>query len=140
LDGIAVALDRMTPVPWINLFALTLLSEITFELGDIEGTIRWSAAARRQLAAWPDAGILRGRLEQLQRAVEERRLAGHLTPMERLVLNHLATHLTLPEIARLLCISHNALKTHVRDLFRKLEVHSRSAAVERAREIGLLKN
>ena len=63
-----------------------------------------------------------------------------LTPAERRVLELLATHLPETEIAQRLHVSQNTLKTEVRGLFRKLDVHSRSDAVERARQIGLLKS
>ena len=58
--------------------------------------------------------------------------------MEHRVLDLLPTHLTLPEVARQLGVSENTLKSHVREIFRKLDVHSRGEAVERARDVGLL--
>jgi len=54
------------------------------------------------------------------------------------VLRYLPTHLTLPEIARELYVSHNTVKTHIRSLYTKLGAHGRAEAVGRARALGLL--
>ena len=61
-----------------------------------------------------------------------------LTDREQTVLTHLATLRTQDEIAALLHISVNTLKTHVRSVHRKLGVTKRRDAVDRARELGLL--
>jgi LuxR family maltose regulon positive regulatory protein len=139
VEAVQDALGRLGLPKWFALTAAVVLAEIALDRGDIPQVVRWTESGMMMLRSWPDAGILRGRLERLRRAVEELRLAGPLTPRERRALELLATHLTMPEIARDLSVSHNTLKTHVRDLFRKLEVHSRTEAVSRAREIGLLK-
>lgn len=46
--------------------------------------------------------------------------------------------LTLREIAAELHVSRNTVKTQVSAVFRKLGTHSRSGAVARARECGML--
>lgn len=56
---------------------------------------------------------------------------------EREVLNYLATHLPLGAIAEALFISKNTLKTHVKTIYRKLDVTSRHAAVMRALSMGM---
>ncbi len=61
-----------------------------------------------------------------------------LTQSERQVLAHLTTQASLDEIATSLFITRNTLKTHQRALYAKLEVGSRSDAVVRAVELGLL--
>jgi ATP/maltotriose-dependent transcriptional regulator MalT len=53
----------------------------------------------------------------------------------RLVAKGFSTH----EIARLLAISSHTVTTHVRHLYRKLEVHSRGAAVYEAVQLGLIR-
>ncbi|MBU3702605.1 MAG: hypothetical protein FGM58_11230, partial [Acidimicrobiia bacterium] len=61
-----------------------------------------------------------------------------LTDAERRVLAFLPSHRSLPEIAAEMCLSVNTVKTHVRSIYTKLRVGSRSEAVERASETGLL--
>jgi LuxR family maltose regulon positive regulatory protein len=61
-----------------------------------------------------------------------------LTPKELEVLRLLATRLSRREIGARLYVSINTVKTHQRAVYRKLQVEHRSAAVSRARELGLL--
>jgi len=61
-----------------------------------------------------------------------------LTPGETRVLRYLASNLSAREIAGELYLSLNTVKTHQRHVYRKLDVRSRSQAVERARALGLL--
>ena len=61
-----------------------------------------------------------------------------LTNSETRVLHYLPTYMGVPQIAAALCLSANTVKTHVRHLYRKLGVHSRREAVQRARALGLL--
>jgi LuxR family transcriptional regulator, maltose regulon positive regulatory protein len=70
--------------------------------------------------------------------------AGSRPPLEPLsngelrVLRYLPTHLSAPEIATELSVSTSTVKTHMRNLYAKLGVHSRAEAVESARALGLL--
>ena len=61
-----------------------------------------------------------------------------LSPSELRVLRYLPTNLTRPEIARELYVSVNTVNTHVRNIYAKLGVRDRSAAVRRARELRLI--
>ncbi|MFF3879116.1 LuxR C-terminal-related transcriptional regulator [Streptomyces sp. NPDC001978] len=61
-----------------------------------------------------------------------------LSAAERRILRALCGPLTLREIAAELYLSRNTVKTQVRAIFRKLDVHNRPGAVARARERGLL--
>ncbi len=54
------------------------------------------------------------------------------------VLRLLATDLDAPKIAEKLVISTNTVRTHIKNLYRKLNAHNRYAAIARARELKLL--
>jgi LuxR family transcriptional regulator, maltose regulon positive regulatory protein len=63
-----------------------------------------------------------------------------LTGAELRLLPYLATHLTVPEIATRLFVSRNTVKTEAVSIYRKLSASSRSQAIERAVEVGLLES
>jgi LuxR family maltose regulon positive regulatory protein len=65
-------------------------------------------------------------------------LAEPLTERELTVLRYLQGTLSNLEIAGLLYVSVNTVKTHVRSIYRKLDVGHRREAVRRARELRLL--
>ena len=50
----------------------------------------------------------------------------------------LGTHLSWREVGERMFISQHTVKSHAMAIYRKLNVTSRSGAVERARELGLL--
>jgi LuxR family transcriptional regulator, maltose regulon positive regulatory protein len=64
--------------------------------------------------------------------------ASALTDAELRLLPMLATHLTFPEIAAEMFLSHNTIKTEATSIYRKLGATSRRQAVARARELQLL--
>ena len=55
-----------------------------------------------------------------------------LTEREREVLSYLVKGFTAPEVAGLLSITEHTVKTHIRRVYEKLEVHSRGEAVAEA--------
>jgi LuxR family maltose regulon positive regulatory protein len=65
-------------------------------------------------------------------------LVDPLTDRELEVLRLLRTDLSGPEIAEELVVSSNTIKTHIKHIYSKLNVHSRYEAVVRARELDLL--
>jgi LuxR family transcriptional regulator, maltose regulon positive regulatory protein len=66
------------------------------------------------------------------------RLVEHITDREGTVLRFLPSLLTTVDIAQELCLSPNTVKTHIRSIYRKLDVTTRRDAVRRARELGLM--
>jgi LuxR family maltose regulon positive regulatory protein len=61
-----------------------------------------------------------------------------LTPAELRLLPLLSTHLSFREIGEQLFVSRNTIKTQAISVYRKLGVSSRSQAITRAGEIGLV--
>jgi DNA-binding NarL/FixJ family response regulator len=61
-----------------------------------------------------------------------------ISARERSVLEALAAGLSNKEIARRLDVSPNTVKTHLSNLYAKLEAKRRTDAVARARQLGLL--
>ena len=54
------------------------------------------------------------------------------------VLRYLPTNLTAAGIASEISVSVNTIKTHMRSIYMKLGAHSRTQAVEYARDLGLV--
>jgi ATP/maltotriose-dependent transcriptional regulator MalT len=61
-----------------------------------------------------------------------------LTARELEILKHLTTGVPLSAIAKQLHISQNTMKTHLRNVYRKLGVDGRHSAVEKARKLLLI--
>jgi LuxR family maltose regulon positive regulatory protein len=61
-----------------------------------------------------------------------------LSPRETEVLRLLTTHLSHSEMAEELVVSVNTVRSHIKSIYGKLDVHSRMEAIERGRELGLL--
>ena len=62
----------------------------------------------------------------------------HLTPREVEVLKEIVAGLSNKEIEEKLVISRNTVRTHIKNLYGKLEVSSRTKAVKKARELNLV--
>ncbi len=69
---------------------------------------------------------------------EQESLIEPLSERERIVLRYLGGVLSNVEIASELYVSVNTVKTHVKSIYRKLDVTGRREAVRRARELRLL--
>ena len=61
-----------------------------------------------------------------------------LTEREREVLMHLSAMLNTAEVASEMYISVNTVKTHIKNIYRKLAADHRSEAVRRARQLQLI--
>jgi LuxR family maltose regulon positive regulatory protein len=143
LDDVAVEIDdilsRLTPHVWLRLLGEITLGEVALSCGGVDEAERRRAQAQRLLDQYADAGMLRRRAERLRMAVQQKRVTEPLTAAESRVLELLPTHLTEAQIAAHLFVTRNTVKTHLRGLYRKLEASTRAEAVERARELGLLR-
>ena len=65
-------------------------------------------------------------------------LAAEMSDREQAVLDLMPTGLSIREIAEELFLSKDTVKSHRRQIYRKLAVNTRSDAVVAARQLGLL--
>ena len=90
----------------------------------------------------PDLGVLVSDAGELRATVRDMRVqaprASTLTTAELRLIPYLGTHLSFPEIGERMFLSRHTVKSHAMAVYRKLDVTSRSAAVERARDVGML--
>ena len=93
-----------------------------------------SAVARGQTVLAPE--IQAGLADEVRLRERDERPA--LSPREREILVRMATGASAPQIARELQISTATVKTHLRNLYEKLGVSERAAAVAEAMRRGLL--
>jgi LuxR family maltose regulon positive regulatory protein len=91
---------------------------------------------RRLLAAFPVTE--HEQPNQSRSRAPEVGLIEPLSQRELEVLQLIAEGLTNQEIASRLSLSLNTVKTHARNIYGKLGVHSRSQAIARSRALGLL--
>jgi LuxR family maltose regulon positive regulatory protein len=139
----AAMLPRALVMPWLATYLQIVLGRLALELDEVEFARALPAAARRGLMRHPDAGMLPHMLASVERAYEAaqgggRTLLEPLTQAELRVLELAPTCLSIEEIGRTLCVSKNTVKTHLKAIYAKLAVASRSEAVERARGLRLI--
>jgi len=61
-----------------------------------------------------------------------------LSERELEVLRLLNSKLSVPEIAQELTVAPSTVRTHVRVVYNKLEVHGRQEAIQKAKDLGLI--
>jgi LuxR family transcriptional regulator, maltose regulon positive regulatory protein len=90
----------------------------------------------------PDLGVFRSQAEEIKDQLESITTTfvggSSLTAAELRLLPMLATQYSFREIAEHLFVSRHTVKTQAISIYRKLRVTSRTAAVEAAREAGIL--
>lgn len=92
------------------------------------------AMAQRLLPAAPPASLDAAQIVQLPGE------AALLSPRELEVLHLIAAGLSNSDIAARLVVAESTVKKHVHNIFSKLDAQSRTHALVRARELGLLQN
>jgi LuxR family maltose regulon positive regulatory protein len=112
-------------------------------LADISGARTLMREVDEVLKLRPGLGILVGEAEALRARLAQVRGsavlgASALTAAELRLLPLLSTHLSFPEIGGELFLSRHTIKSQAFSIYRKLGVASRSQAVTRSQELGLL--
>jgi ATP/maltotriose-dependent transcriptional regulator MalT len=126
-------------------YGLLTHAEVKGGLGDRRAAKDLLREARQAVEACADPGVLpelvarvERRLRLVPRGATRTPYEEDLSDRELAVLRLLATDLTQREIGAALYVSFNTIKTHVKSIFRKLDVATRTDAVSRARELRLL--
>lgn len=125
-------------------YGLITHAEVKGRLGDRRAANGVLREAREAVAMCAEPGVLPELVARVERMLRFAPSRTTRTPYEDLserelaVLRLLATDLTQREIGQELYVSLNTVKTHVKSIFRKLDVASRPDAVSRARELRLL--
>jgi LuxR family maltose regulon positive regulatory protein len=119
------------------------LARVHLALADLAGARALMREVDDVLKRRTGLGALAGETEALQTQLANERGspslgASALTVAELRLLPLLPTHLSFPEIGEKLFLSRNTIKSTVHSIYRKLGASSRSQAVSRSRELGLL--
>jgi LuxR family maltose regulon positive regulatory protein len=130
-------------LPHVAVQARLELTRVHLALADLAGARTLMREVDEVLKHRPDLGTLTGEAQALRTRLSTERApsalrASSLTAAELRVLPMLATHLSFPEIGAELFLSPHTVKSQAVSLYRKLRVASRSQAVARCRELGLL--
>ena len=124
---------------------LVLLARVRLRRGrlaEAEATLR---SAKEALGELSDSGPVPALADEVERelgATRARASSGEVleppSEAELAVLSLLATDLSTREIGERLFLSANTIRSHIRALYHKLGVHSRTEAIARATTLGLL--
>jgi DNA-binding CsgD family transcriptional regulator len=135
-----VFMRRLWGQPLDLVDGLIALAPVVAATGDRGRAADLFDEAEAILAVCPSAGVLPDRLAAARRAVTVGKPAagGELSERELTVLRCLSGGLSEREIGRELYVSFNTVHSHVKSVYRKLGVSSRSEAIARAREARLI--
>jgi LuxR family maltose regulon positive regulatory protein len=131
--------------PWPTLIGLLALAPGHLARGERAEARAVLAEARAILEASPDGGIFPELLERQERKLRVRAskqrdgyLNEELTERELAVLRLLNGELSTRQMGDSLYVAPSTVRTHIKSIYRKLEVSSRSEAVEEAKARELI--
>ena len=130
-------------LPYLAVQARIELVRVRLALADVEGARTLMREIDDVFWRRPGLGTLAGEAEALRGQLSRQRSSdmpgvSALSAAELRLLPMLCTHQSFPEIAAELFLSRNTVKSEAFSIYRKLGVSSRSQAVARARDLGLL--
>ncbi len=130
-------------IPWFGVQTRLELARGHLALADTDGARTLLREVEDVIQRRPDLGTLpqqaRELRAQLASAVSlDDGWASTLTAAELRLLPLLTTHLSFREIAERLYVSRNTVKSQAISVYRKLGASSRSEAIERAVQLGLV--
>jgi LuxR family maltose regulon positive regulatory protein len=130
-------------IPWFAVQTRLELARTHLALADADGARTLLREADDLIRQRPDLGILVQQADELRSQLANVATladgwASTLTAAELRLLPLLTTHLSFREIAERLFVSRNTVKSQAISVYRKLDAASRSEAIERAVELGLV--
>ncbi len=130
-------------LPWYSVQTALELAQMHLSILDLAEARSWLATADEILLRRPGLGVLVARRAELGEHVDrvaatQEGKGSTLTPAELRLLPLLTTYLSFREIGEHLFVSRNTVKSQAISIYRKLGVTSRSEAIERAEELGLV--
>jgi LuxR family maltose regulon positive regulatory protein len=128
-------------LPWLAVQVRLELARAYVALRDARAARRVLDEAYALLAGTAGLGRLATEapaLEQELATLEHEARGSSLTAAELRLMPLLATHLSFREIGERLFVSRNTIKTQAISVYRKLGVSTRSAAIARAQQLGLV--
>jgi LuxR family maltose regulon positive regulatory protein len=129
-------------LPWLAVQAQLELARAHVTLRDADTAGALLAEIDEILEDRSQFGVLAQRAEEVREQITRMPAAdgpaSSLTNAEVRVLPLLQTHLSFREIGERQFVSRNTIKTQAISIYRKLGVSSRSSAIERAAELGLI--
>ena len=130
-------------LPHLAVQARIELARVHLALADMAGARTLMREVDDLLRRRPGLGTLVGEAGAIRTQLSRERGsslpgASALTAAELRLLPLLSTHLSFPEIAEEIFLSRHTIKTEAMSIYRKLGASSRSQAVARSRELGLL--
>jgi LuxR family maltose regulon positive regulatory protein len=137
---------RRSPQPTVgHAHALLVLAQVRVTRSRLTSAASSLKRAQRAIAEFADPGRLPAIAASVARGLAStgdtngnRALVEEPSPAEVAVLRGLESGLSRREIGAQLYISLNTVKTHTRELYRKLDATTRSEAIARAATLGLL--
>jgi LuxR family transcriptional regulator, maltose regulon positive regulatory protein len=130
-------------LPYLAVQARIELTRVHLALTDVEGARALMREIDELLRRRPGLGTLVSEAAALRTRLAKDRGsslpgASALTAAELRLLPMLSTHLSFPEIGAQMFLSRHTVKSEAFSIYRKLGVSSRSQAVTRSRDLGLL--
>jgi LuxR family transcriptional regulator, maltose regulon positive regulatory protein len=130
-------------LPYFAVQARVELIRVLLALADLAGARTLMREVDELLRRRPGLGTLAGEAQALRARLSKEPGpsapgASSLTAAELRLLPLLSTHLPFPQIGEELFLSRNTIKSQANSIYRKLGASTRSQAVARSRELGLL--
>jgi LuxR family transcriptional regulator, maltose regulon positive regulatory protein len=143
LDAAERLLGSLDAMPWLEVETQLELAHVYIALRDADAARELTREAGRIVRRRGPFGVLGTRVASMRREIDA--VPGNvdvvgsgLTAAELRLLPLLSTHLSFREIGERLFVSRNTIKTQAISVYRKLGVSSRSEAIRRADDLGII--